>query len=73
MQHLRLPTAFEDSPDTAIPARVTKRSPIRALGRVGKGLAAFVVGIIIGASTIMIAETVTPSGDEPPVIDQLRR
>jgi hypothetical protein len=64
MQHLRLPTTFDEPPESAAPLRGgVKRSPVRALGQVGKGLAAFMVGIIIGASTIMIAETVTPSAD----------
>jgi hypothetical protein len=69
MQHLRLHTGFDEPPEAAAATHRARRDPVRALGRIGKGLAAFLVGIIIGASSIMIAETITPAGEDTPAID----
>ena len=64
-------------PARSLPERRRKRSPVRTLGMVGKGLAAFIVGLVIGVSTILIAELATAPASEPAGIEdgplQLKR
>lgn len=75
MQPLHLPTGYSAMPKAAGDPR--RRIPARTLGMVGKGLAAFFVGLVIGVSTILIAELVTAPPSVPAGIEdgplQLKR
>ena len=60
MHPLRLHSPYSAPEEPALRAEVqSRRRTGGALGQVGKGMAAFIVGIVIGASTIQVAEVVT--------------
>lgn len=64
MHPMHLHSAFSETGTSAGQASGRVAAPRRrAWGQVGKGIAAFVAGITIGASTIIIAELVTPQPD----------
>jgi hypothetical protein len=76
MHPLRLQNPLSDAAPAA-EARTGNgaASRLRPWGEIGKGVAAFVVGILIGASTILVAEIVTPAGgtttdDVPASVEQ---
>jgi|EndMetStandDraft_8_1072994.scaffolds.fasta_scaffold1436326_1 hypothetical protein len=83
MHPLRLNSPFSAPADSAHPLESREAGHRRGrraggiIGQVSKGLAAFVVGIVIGASTILLAEAITPAHGEPGAIEagplQLRR
>lgn len=63
MHPLRLHSPFSDAAAAARAAAgpgVSGRT--RPWAGIGKGVAAFVVGLLIGASAILVAEIVTPAG-----------
>jgi hypothetical protein len=70
MQPMRLPSTFSETAPAAGAEGRHVPSAGRPWGHVGKGIAAFVAGIMIGASTIIIAELVTPQPDAPPPFEQ---
>jgi hypothetical protein len=83
MHPLRLNSPYSAPADSAPPlesrgaGRGRTRRPGWIIGQISKGLAAFVVGIVIGASTILLAEAITPAHGEAGAIEagplELRR
>lgn len=71
MQPMHLHSAFSETA-TSAGAMNTHATPVRrhAWGQVGKGIIAFVAGITIGASTIIIAELMTPQADPAASFEQ---
>lgn len=81
MHPLRLNSPFSATPESAPRSGIEQTPATRRRGgllsQVSKGLAAFVVGVVIGASTILLAEAITPAHGEAGALDggpvQLRR
>ena len=83
MHPLRLNSPYSATAESAprVADEPKRRTRLRrkggVLSQVSKGFAAFVVGVVIGASTILLAEAITPAHGEAGAIDagpvQLRR